>query len=262
MLHYQRTGRGPALVMQHGFMGGSGYWRAQMDAFASRFDVIAPDLAGFAGSAGEPVRTSIEGHAAALVELLDGLGVERFHLLGHSMGGMVALQLALDHPQRVSSLILYGAASRGALPERFETFEASIRRLEDEGVEACARRIASTWLIDGESSGKLALCLEAGRGTRQEAAVAALSCFRRWDVSHRLDELRMPTLIVSGDRDRSVDPKHALALWRAIRGSALCIAPGSAHAVHLDDAVLFENAVGRFLQRAEPPTRASPDASP
>jgi pimeloyl-ACP methyl ester carboxylesterase len=250
MLHYARTGQGPVLVLQHGFLGGGGYWRAQMDAFRSRFDVIAPDLAGFAGSANEPVRTSIEGHAAALVELLDALDVERFHLLGHSMGGMVALQAALDHPRRVASLILYGTASTGTLPERFETFEASIGRVEKEGVEACARRIASTWLIDGDASDKLALCLEATRGTRQAAAVAALSSFGRWDVTQRLNELRMPTLVISGDRDRSVDARHSIALWRAIGGSELCIAPRCAHGVHLDDGALFDHVVGRFLQAA------------
>lgn len=258
MLHYARTGQGPVLVLQHGFLGGSAYWRSQMNAFGSRFDVIAPDLAGFAGSADEPVRTSIEGHVEALVELLDALHVDRFHLLGHSMGGMVALQLALDRPERVASLILYGTASSGALPERFETFESSIRRIENEGVEACARRIASTWLIDGEASGHLPLCLEAGRGTRAAAAVAALSCFGRWDVTRRLEELHMPTLVVSGDKDRSVNPRHALALWHAIDGSELCIAPGCAHGVHLDDGALFEHVIGRFLRRAADVSLPSP----
>jgi pimeloyl-ACP methyl ester carboxylesterase len=60
----------------------------------------------------------------------------------------------------------------------------------------------------------------------------------------------MPTLVISGDRDRSVDARHSIALWHAIAGSELCIAPGCAHGVHLDDGVLFDHVVGRFVDRA------------
>src|SRR4029079_4406330 len=90
MLHYRRHGNGTPLIMQHGFLGGSGYWVPQFPAFGKVFDIIAPDLPGFAGSAAELAQDSIEGMAAAVIGLVDALGIDRFHLLGHSMGGMVA----------------------------------------------------------------------------------------------------------------------------------------------------------------------------
>src|SRR5262245_30249228 len=122
--------------MQHGFLGGGGYWVPQFPAFGKGFDIIAPDLPGFAGSGGLPPQDSIEGMAAAVVGLADALKLDRFHLIGHSMGGMVAQQIALDHPGRLHKLVLYGTASLGDLPKRFETIAATRARIRQEGIEA------------------------------------------------------------------------------------------------------------------------------
>jgi pimeloyl-ACP methyl ester carboxylesterase len=233
--------------MQHGFLGGSGYWVPHLGAFGRTFDVIAPDLPGFAGSADRPAPDSIEGMAGAVVTLIDALGVGPFHLLGHSMGGMVAQQIALDHPERVQKLVLYGTAPLGDLPKRFETLEASIARLETEGVEATADRIVPTWFVDGDAAPYYRLCYEAGRGTRVGAAITALGAVKRWDVRSRLAELKMPTLVISGDRDRSISLDQAFALREGIAGSQLCIVPGCAHNVHLEKPELFSQVVREFL---------------
>lgn len=113
MLTYRRQGRGPALVLQHGFLGGLGVFAPQFDHFSRFYDVIAADLPGFAGSADEPCEGSVPGMSESLVELLDSLGVTSFSILGHSLGGMVALQTALDHGRRVEKLVLYGTSRRG-----------------------------------------------------------------------------------------------------------------------------------------------------
>jgi pimeloyl-ACP methyl ester carboxylesterase len=247
MLHYQRRGKGSTIILQHGFLGGGGYWLPQLAAFGAEFDVIAPDLPGFASSAGEPVCESIEGLGDALVALLDTLGIERFSLLGHSMGGMMALQLALAHPGRIEKLVLYGTAASGDLPKRFETLEESIARLEAEGVDASARRISATWFVDGEAAPYYRLCCEAGRGASLEAAVTALAGVGQWDVRARLGELQLPTLVICGDRDRATAPEQAYELWNGIAGSHLCIVPGCAHAVHLEKPEIFNQIVRDFL---------------
>ena len=247
MLHYYRRGRGPTLILQHGFLGGGRYWAPQVDALCAAFDVIVPDLPGFAGSAAEPARSSIRGHAEALIELLDRLGIGQFHLLGHSMGGMVAQQLALDWPHRVDRLLLYGTASSGRLGDRFESFEESIDRIDRLGVEACAAYVGATWLVGGAASPHYSLCLESACGTQKHAAVSALDAISHWSVSDRLNELHTPTLVICGDRDRSVAPRHAFELQRAIREAELCILPGCAHCAHLDAPDLFNGVVRRFL---------------
>ena len=247
MLHYRRYGKGTPLIMQHGFLGGSGYWVPQFPAFGKCFDVVAPDLPGFAGSAEEPIQDSIEGMAGAVVALADALDVEHFYLLGHSMGGMVAQQIALDHPQRVQKLVLYGTASLGDLPKRFETLAASRARLHQEGIEAVSRRIVPTWFVEGEASPYFGLCFEAGKGVKAVAADKALAALGTWNVGARLSELKMPTLVICGDRDRSISLDQAVALSAGIKGSQLCIAPGCAHNVHLESPEFFALTVRDFL---------------
>jgi pimeloyl-ACP methyl ester carboxylesterase len=247
VLHYRRYGKGTPLIMQHGFLGGSGYWVPQFPAFGSAFDIVAPDLPGFAGSAAEPPANSIEAMAAAVMALADALEIDRFHLLGHSMGGMVAQQIALDHPHRLNKLVLYGTASLGDLPKRFETLEASRARLQREGIEACARRIVPTWFVEGEAAPYYDLCYQAGRGVTAAAAEKALAALGKWNVGARLNELRMPTLVICGDRDRSISLDQACALAQDITDSRLCIAPGCAHNVHLERPAFFAHAVREFL---------------
>ena len=109
-------------------------------------------MPGFAGSGGIEAPDSVAGFAQALLGLLDELVIERTALLGHSMGSMVALQLALDHPNRVERLVLYGAACTGNLAKRFETVDDSMARIEDEGIEACADFIVPIWFVAGEEA--------------------------------------------------------------------------------------------------------------
>ena len=247
MLNYRRYGNGAPLVLQHGFLGGGGYWTPQLPAFGRHFDVIAPDFPGFAGSGHIEAPESVEGFSAALIGLLDELNVARTSLVGHSMGGMVALQTALDYPDRIERLVLYGAACTGNLPKRFETFETSITRIKHEGIEACADSIVPTWFVKGDGAPHFAMCREAGRGADVDAAVRALRALSQWDVCARLDELSAPVLVICGDRDRSTAPDQSYRLWEGIEGSQLCVVPGCAHNVHLERPDLFEAAVLEFL---------------
>lgn len=247
MLHYQRSGQGPTLVLQHGFLGGSGYFAPQIADLGRSHDVIAADLPGFAGSSGEDCPQSIAGLSEALIGLLDQLEIERFSLLGHSMGGMVALQAALDHPDRIEKLVLYGTSSSGTLPNRFESFEETIARVERDGVAATAARVSATWFVDGKDAPLYPLCLEAGRGAAQEAVIACLKAMPQWAVTERLKELAAPTLVICGEQDRSYSIDSVVQLARDIKTAQLCLIPGCAHNLHLEKPDLFNQVVGEFL---------------
>ena len=151
-LHVERSGSGPALVLVHGYLGGSSQWAAEMQALSPHLDVLAPDLPGFGKSRHLTSPDQIEGYALAVLDCLDQLGVQRFHLLGHSMGGMIVQEMVRLAPQRVQRLVLYGTGPLGLLPGRFETMERSRERLAQDGVEATARRISATWLLHREAS--------------------------------------------------------------------------------------------------------------
>lgn len=248
-LKYSRRGAGPPFVMIHGFLGGSGYWQPQFEHLVSDLDIVAPDLPGFATSGGLAACDSVEGFANAVVGLLDALGIEKFCLLGHSMGSMIAQQIALDFAPRVARLVLYGTAASGNLPERFEPFAESIRRIEEAGIDAAAQRVVASWFVAGQADPGYALCRKAGAGVTQAAAVAALKAIHGWDVRARLHEIRMPTLVINGDRDRSTSPREAFAVFSAIPGAQLCIVPNAAHAVHLEKPAFFNRICGEFIHQ-------------
>jgi len=247
MINYRRTGSGPTLVLQHGFLGGSGYWAPVMADLGAMFDVIAPDLPGFAGSAGEALPDSIAGYADTLLGFLDGLGVGRFSMVGHSMGGMIAQQMAVTHPGRLERLVLYATAPCGDLPTRFETWAQTIARFRSQGAEAAGNVIAS-WFVDGRRHPLYDFTAQAGQGFQIAAAVNAMTIVPRWDVRDRLGEITAETLVITGDRDFATTPREAFRMWEGIRSSHLSIIPGCSHAIHLEKTCLFNRVVGGFLR--------------
>ena len=247
MLNYRRHGSGPALVLQHGFLGGGGYFAPQMAALSHAYDIIAPDLPGFAGSRNEPISPSIEALSQAQIQLLDTLGIETFSLLGHSMGGMVALQTALDYPDRIDKLILYATNSSGLLPDRFESFEETLEKFRTSDLSEIAHSVIATWFVHGESAPMFPFCRDCGEGAALDAIVASLQAFSAWDVSTRLGELKMPTLIICGDKDRSYSIDVGVQLAKNINGSQLCLLPDCAHCAHLEKTALFNATLNGFL---------------
>ncbi len=246
-MHYRREGAGFPLVLVHGYLGGSAMWSNQIAAFANRYDVIAPDLAGFGESSQLVSPETINEHAQNILDLLSDLGIERFHLLGHSMGGMVVQQMVALAGERISRLILYGTGPLGKLPERFETMEDSRRRLSIEGVEATALRIAATWFLDGSDAEGFPVCAQEGRKASLQTALNGLIAMEHWDGRNALSAIKSPTLVLWGDKDRSYSWPQPEALWKTIPKCSLAVVPGCAHNVHMEKPDLFNRLVGDFL---------------
>lgn len=247
MLNYERFGDGETLVLLHGYAGGLGYWLPLVMGLKHGFDVIAVDLPGFAGSADIPAPDSIAGYATSVVELMDELGVDKASLLGFSMGGMIAQQAALDYPERLRTLILYGSSAIGDLPHRFEPWEAAIERIEREGVEATTETTSATWFVEGSSHPYYPMCREAGRGANKESCIKVMRAMQSWSSTERLSELDLPTLIVVGDKDRSTKPSDSIVLWENIPSSVFCVLPGCAHGAHVEKPDLFNKVIYDFL---------------
>jgi 2-hydroxy-6-oxonona-2,4-dienedioate hydrolase len=180
-LPFVRTGAGPALVLVHGYLGGSAQWAAEIERFREHFDVIAVDLAGYGAVCAQAAPTEIAGHARAVLRTLDHLGVNSCHLLGHSMGGMVAQEIVHQAPHRVTRLVLYGTGPQGSIPGRFETMAKSRERLAADGVERTARRICATWLLEREASPVFELLATLGACVTAQAAEAGLWAMEGWD---------------------------------------------------------------------------------
>ncbi|MEM7636542.1 MAG: alpha/beta hydrolase [Pseudomonadota bacterium] len=246
-LIFERRGSGFPLVLVHGYLAGAGIWREQFEFFQDRFEVLAPSLPGFGDSAHLTAPDTIPDFADQVLDGLRAQGAERFHLLGHSMGGMIVQSMAARAPDRIASLVCYGTGPIGALPDRFETIEASRQRLKADGIEKTVRRIAATWFLAGDASEGYGDCVELGLKTSMQAALASLSAWETWDGRPDLKVIEADTLVVWGDRDRSYGWPQPEALWRGITNSSLAVVPGCAHNVHLEKSDLFNTIIGDFL---------------
>lgn len=246
-LIFERRGSGFPLVLVHGYLAGAGIWREQFDFFQGRFDVLAPNLPGFGDCAHLTAPDTIPGFAAQVLDGLRAQGVERFHLLGHSMGGMIVQAMAALAPQRIAGLVCYGTGPVGTLPDRFETIEVSRQRLGAEGIESTTRRIAATWFLHGDKADGYEACVALGLKASMQAALASLSAWETWDGRADLNAIDADTLVLWGDRDRSYGWQQPEALWRGIANSSLAVVPGCAHNVHMEKPNLFNTIVGDFL---------------
>lgn len=249
-LPYLRAGSGPAFVLVHGYLGGPEQWRRELAHFSDRYDVIAPNLPGFAAAADRPGCETVAEMATVVYELLDDLAIRDFVLLGHSMGGMVAQEMARMRPRSVSRLVLYGTGPLGLMPDRFEPIATSRERLLAEGVAATTSRIGATWFKNGVKAEGFQLVREIGARANPQAAEAALGAMAAWDGRAALKQLTMPTIVIWGDADRSYRWPQVEALWTNLPDVRLSVIPGTAHAAHLEKPALFHSLIDDFLSES------------
>lgn len=246
-LPFLRAGSGKPLVLVHGYLGGSAQWQDQFAAFAGTNDVIAPDLPGFGQAAMLPGPSRIADFASAVVACIDRLGIGKFTLLGHSMGGMIVQEIAARHSDRIDGLVLYGTGPLGLMPDRFEPIETSMARLAAEGVSATADRISATWFRDGVAAQGYAPTRDIARKANPEAARNALIAMRDWDGRAALQHFPERCRIIWGDQDRSYRWPQVNSLWTGIAGAELSVIPGASHAAHMEKPALFIALLRDFL---------------
>ncbi|OSQ50895.1 alpha/beta fold hydrolase [Marivita geojedonensis] len=235
------------LVFVHGFMGGSQQWQTQRKALERQVCVHTVDLPGFGESAHLDAPNKIACFANWVLDTLQAQGIDRFHLLGHSMGGMIVQEMIALAPERVDRLVLYGTGATGILPGRFEPIDTSKRRAQEEGARATARRIAATWFLAREDAPAYEGCASLAERTRLQAIVAGLDAMQDWSGVTRLSGIKAKTLVIWGDHDRTYPWSQTEQLWRTIGDASLAVIPNCAHAAHLEKPELFNGIVEDFL---------------
>jgi pimeloyl-ACP methyl ester carboxylesterase len=186
--------------------------------------------------------------ARSILDTIDQTGIGKFHLLGHSMGGMIVQEMTKLAGNKVEKLICYGTGPRGNMPERFETIDQSRERLKTEGLTDTAHRIAKTWFVKEDKADHFDLCLKAGKLTSLKAADAALEAMKNWSGLENLKNIKNKTLIIWGDKDRAYNRNQVDTLNKNIVDSNLIIFDGCSHNVHLEIPQKFNKAVCDFLQ--------------
>ena len=245
--HIGDEGKGFPLVLVHGFLGSSKMWKPQIDFFKYHFRVITPDLPGFGRSNKAKSHNSIQSIANLLLDCLEEKKIDKFHLLGHSMGGMIVQEMANKSGSKISKLICYSTGPKGEMPGRFETVDQSRENIKKNGLEVTAKNIAQTWFVLGEKAKYFDLCLEAGKQTSIEAADNALIAIKNWDGVKNLQDIKNNTLIIWGDKDKSYNLGQVQTLEKNISDSNLVIFKGCAHNVHLEQPDQFNHTIKDFL---------------
>ena len=242
-------GKGSPLVLVHGFLGSSKMWRPQIDFFKKNFRVITLDLPGFGKSNHIKSHDNISSLANLILDCLKDKQINKFSLLGHSMGGMIVQEMAKMEGNKITKLICYSTGPMGEMPDRFETMDESRNNLKKIGLEAAARNIAKTWFILGEKAKYFDLCIQAGKETSIEAADNALIAMKKYNGANNLKLIKNETLIIWGDGDKSYNYKQIQALKENIYNSSLVIFKECAHNIHLEKIEEFNKTVQNFLNK-------------
>ncbi|MDR7486101.1 MAG: 2-succinyl-6-hydroxy-2,4-cyclohexadiene-1-carboxylate synthase [Armatimonadota bacterium] len=259
-INVETAGSGPPLVLLHGFTGSAAGWAAEAEAFASRHLTISVDLLGhgLSDAPPDPSRYRLGSCIEDVLGVLDRLGIPRAGLLGYSMGGRVALGVAIAAPERLSALILESASpglrDPQARRERAARDAALAAEIERDGIEAFVARWEQHPLF--ASQARLAGDVWAALRDRRlrNSPVGLANSLRGLGVGAQppmhdfLPDIRVPTLLVAG----ALDPQYcALGREMAARipGAQLEIVPDAGHAVHLEQPLAFRRLVLEFLAK-------------
>ena len=240
-------GKGFPLILIHGFLGSSKMWEPQINFFKNHFRVITPDLPGFGKSNKAKSHNSIQSIANLLMDCLEEKKIDKFYLLGHSMGGMIVQEMAKKYGNKIVKLICYSTGPRGEMPGRFESVDQSRENLKKKGLEITVKNIAKTWFVRKENAKYFDICIEAGKQTSTKAADDALIAFKNWNGVDTLKNIKNETLIVWGDQDKSYNLEQIKTLEKSIKKSKLVIFKNCAHNVHLEQPDQFNNTIKKFL---------------
>lgn len=228
-------------MLLHGLGSSSADWRWQIDALAARHRVIVPDLRGHGRSPRPPGPLTVDAMAADVAALLGHLKVPAAHVVGLSLGGCVALALALDHADRVRSLTLVNAFARltPAGPR------AALRMLARLGLLACApMRVVAAHVARGlfprpDQRALYLAAVESLGDNPRRTYLASIRALARFDARSRLGAVSCPTLVIAGDRDATVPLAAKALLGRAIPGARLHVVADSGHATPADQPECF-----------------------
>jgi pimeloyl-ACP methyl ester carboxylesterase len=271
---YRVAGSGPPVVLIHGMLNSSYHWQAVATRLAEHHQVIAPDLIGHGDSAAPRGDYSLGAHAASIRDLLAAIGVERATIVGHSLGGGVAMQFFYQFPQRVERLALISSGGLGrevspmlrtaALPGTQALLSLTIHPQLLAAIRATGTRMRARGIASGAYLQAIARALHPLRNApAREAFLQTLRSVidvrgQRVSATDRLYLLEaIPTLIVWGERDNTIPIAHGREAHEAMPHSHFRTLPRAAHFPNLEDPEGLAGALLDFVEATEP---APPEA--
>jgi pimeloyl-ACP methyl ester carboxylesterase len=249
-LYWETSGAGSPLLLIQGLGYSAEMWYRLIPALEQKHEVVRYDGRGIGRSDVPPGPYPVDVMAADAIAILDAAGIDTAHVLGVSLGGVVAQEVALSYPERVRSLLLgcthtAGEAAVWPGPEVLDLLRSRATMPFDEAVRAAvdhAYGCAPPEAIEEDIRRRLAIPTAA-----EGYAAQLLSGLGYGGTAERLHQIDVPTLVFTGDRDMLVPPENSELLAKAIRGAELVVIKGAGHVVFTDNPAAVCNAVNGFL---------------
>ncbi len=257
IVHYEAYGRGRPVLLLHGWLNSWALWRNTIELLGREFRMYALDFLGFGESAAASADFSVNNFVLMVNQFMDRMGIVKAPLVGHSMGGTVALSAAIRHPEKVVKVIVVGspvvgnalspllklAAYRGwsdlgqSAPLLFDAFQSGFRPF--------LRLYSHTMAKEGKVLGDM-LTADVSRLTAGPF-FESVSTLRNTDLRARLGELQMPVLGVYGKRDNIVNPNQSKLLKELLPHAQIAWFERSGHFPMMDESDRFHETVRDFL---------------
>jgi 3-oxoadipate enol-lactonase len=242
----------PWLTFSNSLATDLGMWSPQVEAFAADYRILRYDTRGHGGSAVPAGPYDPKMMADDVIGLWDVLGIETSHFVGLSMGGVIGLALALDHPDRVASLCVCDSRANSH-PVHMERWAARNQGAAEHGMGWLADDFTGHWFTKAAHAAKLDWIDHVRRmveATDLDGYLAAVNVVTSVDFRPRLAELKVPTLFLAGAQDIGDFPDQAKAMAAAVPGSSCVLIDGAAHLCNLEKPDEFNAAIAAHLKRA------------
>lgn len=249
VVHYEAYGRGKPVVLLHGWLGSWGTWLGTMEALASQYRAYALDFWGFGESDKRRESYEVSDFVALVDQFMERLGIQNAPVIGHSMGGTVALNLALDRPQRVQKVAVVGSPVDGRSLNIFLKLSGApwIAFLvwNSPALLRLGIKLFAPWIAGSYNEWYQLLMQDLSKMTL-ESFLWSINSLHHTDLRPRLGTLRMQSLGVYGRGDNIVNPQQS-ELFKRIANSRVEMLDGSRHFPMLDEPEKFNPILLSFL---------------
>jgi len=251
LINFERSGRGTPLVLVHGVGASLRSWDDVCGVLTSDFDIIRLDLRGHGSSA--PIRGgySIDKFAADVVAIMDEAGVTKADLVGFSLGGLIAQNLAVGWPERFNRVVLLSAVAGRTAEERNKVV-ARLDMIRQGGIETILGAAHDRWFTEAFVRARPEIIEQRMAELRQvdiESYLEAYRVFGQTELVETLPSISHPTLLMTGELDQGSNVRMAETMHRLIPNSELRILPGLKHSVLVEASVQISGHIREFLKK-------------
>jgi len=257
-LHYTVEGSGPAVTLVHGVGANLASWDEVALGMQARFRIVRMDLAGHGKSGPLHANRTLQDFADDVCRVWDHMGLATTHLVGFSLGGLIAQSLALSHAGRIDRLVILSAVAGRTAEERAKVVNR-LALLKEGGIPAVSVAAEERWFTPEfrqRHPERVARRMRELLANDPVSYAAAYTVFATSDLGDRVGEIRRPTLIATGEHDVGSNVRMARMMHAAIAGSQLHILPSLRHSVLVEAPQQVADMLTRFFDQGATKSQA------